>query len=171
MVWKGCFYVTVSLCRQCESNIFVVRAAFSKDAYHVFPQSVLAVVLLMGVWLVLWWPEPAGDVAQGLLFSLWLSQPCVEAPRFSSKLQCEVGTTGVLTLGKELLHIPPQGLSAGDMQFCDVTPHLLWVPTKCVAAGATPGLTPTEGVLTIDLAISPACVVWVFTAAGATPCH
>ena len=29
------------------------------------------------VWLVLWWPEPAPDIEQGLLFALWLWEPCL----------------------------------------------------------------------------------------------
>lgn len=46
--------------------------------------------------MVLWWPEPALDIEQGLLFALWLSLPVrfkacslcvgVEAPRPVSKL-------------------------------------------------------------------------------------
>ena len=45
----------------------------------------------------------------------------VEAPRSGSKLQCELGRTGVLLLGKEPLCIPPQELSTGT---CAVRCHL-----------------------------------------------
>jgi len=45
----------------------------------------------------------------------------VKNPRSGFKLQCEVGRSGVLLLGKKPLCIPPQGLSTGDMQFCDAT--------------------------------------------------
>ena len=47
MVLKGCFNVGVSLCRLCESCIFDARAVFGMHASHVFPQSVLAVILLI----------------------------------------------------------------------------------------------------------------------------
>ena len=45
---KGCFYVGLSLCSLHESNIFGVRAIFSMDAFHSFPQCVLAVIPLIG---------------------------------------------------------------------------------------------------------------------------
>ena len=45
---KGCFYVGVPLCSLLECNIFGERAAFGMDACHVFPQGVLAPVLLIG---------------------------------------------------------------------------------------------------------------------------
>ena len=48
MVLKGYFYVGASVCRLCESNIFVVRTGFCMDASHIFPQSVLAIILLIG---------------------------------------------------------------------------------------------------------------------------
>ena len=37
-----------SLCSLCEFSIFGVRAVFSMDACHVFPQCVLAVIPLIG---------------------------------------------------------------------------------------------------------------------------
>ena len=76
MALKGCFDVGVSLRRLCESNIFGARAVFGIDASHVFPQSVLSVIPLIGGVMVLWCPEPALDVQWGLLFALCLSQPC-----------------------------------------------------------------------------------------------
>ena len=48
MVLKGYFYMGMSLCRVCESNIFGARAGFCMDASHDFPQSVLAVIPLIG---------------------------------------------------------------------------------------------------------------------------
>ena len=45
----------------------------------------------------------------------------VEVPRSSSKLQCEVGGTGVLMLEKELLRIPPQELVPGS---CTLWHHM-----------------------------------------------
>ena len=47
MVFKGCFYVAVSLCRLCVSNISGARAGFRMDANHLFLQGVLAVVPLI----------------------------------------------------------------------------------------------------------------------------
>lgn len=43
----------------------------------------------------------------------------------------------MLLLGKKPLCIPPQGLSTGDMQFCDAAHHPVCVPTKSAAAGPT----------------------------------
>lgn len=43
------FYVGVSLSRLYESNILGVRAAFSVDARHIFPQDVLTINPLMGI--------------------------------------------------------------------------------------------------------------------------
>ena len=37
-----------SLCRLCEFNIFGVRVVFGMNASHIFPQSVLAVIPLIG---------------------------------------------------------------------------------------------------------------------------
>lgn len=51
MVLKGCFYVEVSLCRLCESDIFVVRVGFDTVVSHVSPQGVLAIIpLIMCDW-------------------------------------------------------------------------------------------------------------------------
>ena len=61
----------------------------------------------------------------------------VKNPRSGFKLHCEVGRSGVLLLGKKPLCIPPQGLSTGDMQFCDAAHHPVCVPTKSAAAGPT----------------------------------
>ena len=44
MVLKGYFYVVTHLCSLLESNIFDVRAVYSMDACHIFPQGVLALV-------------------------------------------------------------------------------------------------------------------------------
>ena len=48
---------------------FCCEGCFGMDACHVFPQSVLAIIPLMGLWLVVW-PEPTLDVGWGLLFAL-----------------------------------------------------------------------------------------------------
>ena len=76
MVLKGYFYVGVSLCSLCESNIFGVRAFLSLDAYHIFPQCVLAIITLIGgvIGVV---TQAALDVERGVFFALWLSQPCL----------------------------------------------------------------------------------------------
>ena len=94
------------------SLIFGARALFSTGACQVFSQYVLAIIPLMGVWLLLW-PELPVDIEQGLLFSLWFSEPCweqscspvvgVEIPRSISKLWYEKGRTGVLPLGEKPL--------------------------------------------------------------------
>lgn len=51
----------------------------------------------------------------------------VEVPTFGSQLRREVSGTGALLLGKELLHIPPQGLPTGDVRFCVTPPTTLFV--------------------------------------------
>lgn len=48
MVLKECFYVGASLCRLCECNIFDKWAVFGMDAYHIFLQSMVAIVPLIG---------------------------------------------------------------------------------------------------------------------------
>ena len=45
-----------------ESSIIGARAVLGTDAYHIFPQSVLAVILLIGICLVVLCPEPVLDV-------------------------------------------------------------------------------------------------------------
>ena len=65
--------------------------------------------------------EPKLDVSPGFIFAPSCYRPVqgrvcfpvvgVEAPIFGSKLQYEVGGTGVLLLGEELLSIPLQELS------------------------------------------------------------
>ena len=66
MVLKGCFYVGLSLCRPCESDILGVWAAFGMGARHIFPQHLLVIIPLtcsvIGVivsrtW-ALWWAGP-----------------------------------------------------------------------------------------------------------------
>ena len=42
------FYVGVSLCRLCGFNIFGMKAVFSVDVCHLFPQYTLAVIPLIG---------------------------------------------------------------------------------------------------------------------------
>ena len=49
MALKGCFYVVASLCRLHAFNVFGVRAGFGMDASHIIPQSVLAIIPLIGV--------------------------------------------------------------------------------------------------------------------------
>lgn len=109
------------------------------DACQVFPQSVLAIFSLIEcgclVCLVLQCPEPVLDIGWGLLFALWLSQPCqghdcflvigIEFHRFGFKLQCEVRVTGVILLGKEMLPIPPQGCLLGTCNFVTTASHLV----------------------------------------------
>ena len=48
VVLKGCFYVGASVCRQFVSSVFGVRAGFGMDASHIFPQSVLGGIPLIG---------------------------------------------------------------------------------------------------------------------------
>ena len=81
------------------------------DACHIFPRHVLPIIHpRWGVCLVLCWPEPALYVGWGLVFALWLSQPCqgagstpqlleLEALRSGSQLPCEVGGTRAPPLG------------------------------------------------------------------------
>ena len=45
VVLKGwCFYVEVSLCSLCEPSIFGAKSVFTMDAYHIFPQCLLALI-------------------------------------------------------------------------------------------------------------------------------
>ena len=88
------------------SNSFSIRTGLGMDASHIFPQSVLAVIPLIGMWLLVLCPEPVLDMKQGFLFALGLSvraricfQVEIEALRCISELQCEVDITGVLLLG------------------------------------------------------------------------
>lgn len=77
-------------------------------------------------------------------FALWLlislsgaesvPQLLVEAPIFGSKLQYEVGGTGVLLLGEELLGIPLQELSTRKCT-CGVACHLLCELTEYTVLG------------------------------------
>ena len=63
-------------------------------------------------------------MAAGIEVIVWLpgaALPGPVHPQSSSKLGCEVGRTRALSEGKEPLCIPPQGLSARDMRFCDAT--------------------------------------------------
>ena len=137
MVSKGRFYVGASLCSLHESIIFGVTAVFwygclpclSSDLAGHHP-------LDMGYdWCcddqsLHWMLGRASSLLCGC-HSPIESRVClpvvgVEAPRSSSKLHCEVGGTGALPLGKELLHIPLQGLSTGTGTLCH---HLL--PSAC----------------------------------------
>ena len=45
---KGCSYVGISLCRLCVPSVSDGGAGFDVDASHVFPQSVLAAITLVG---------------------------------------------------------------------------------------------------------------------------
>ena len=76
MVLKVCFYVGMSLCRLCIFSVFGARAGFGMPTSHVIPQGVLSVSPLIGVWSVLYCPEPGLGVRWGLLSAPWLSLPC-----------------------------------------------------------------------------------------------
>ena len=52
MVLKECFYVGASLCTLCVSDVFGVRVLFDMDTNHIFPQVLLDIFALKGVWLV-----------------------------------------------------------------------------------------------------------------------
>ena len=45
---EGAFYVGASLCRLCVPSVFGARVEFDVDASHIFPQSVLATITLIG---------------------------------------------------------------------------------------------------------------------------
>ena len=55
------------------SNSFGIRTGLGMDASRIFPQSVLAVILLIGICLVVLCPEPVLDIKWGFLFASWLS--------------------------------------------------------------------------------------------------
>lgn len=55
MVLKGYLYVGTFLCILCGFNIFDARAVFRMDACHLFPQHVLVVLLLTGVFRCCGW--------------------------------------------------------------------------------------------------------------------
>ena len=97
MALKGCFYVGVTLC---ESNIFGARGPFfGMGACHLFPQVVLALVLIKGVFggVVTRAFSGCGGEASSLFHSChspFRGRVCspvvgVEAPRSSFKLWCE----------------------------------------------------------------------------------
>lgn len=77
LLWfrRGCFPVGASLCRLCESSILGLRTTVGMDASLILPQGVLATVPwirgVCGVQSLRW------DIVQGLLFTLWSSQPCL----------------------------------------------------------------------------------------------
>ena len=58
MVIYCVFYMAVSLSRLHESNIFGARAAFSMDACHLFPQSVLVIIFNRGLQMRGFVPSP-----------------------------------------------------------------------------------------------------------------
>ena len=41
---ENCFYMGASQCSLCGVNIFGLRSVFSVDAFHLFPQFVLAII-------------------------------------------------------------------------------------------------------------------------------
>ena len=117
------------LCSLWESNIFGVRAIFSTDACHVFPQCVLALIPLTGGVIVIvlttvWTRHWRGS----LLCSVLVNSPAsngvcslvigVETPRSVSELWHEKGETDVLTLAEEPLNIPLLGFSTGKHAMC-----------------------------------------------------
>ena len=51
------------------SNSFGIRTGLGMDASHIFPQSVLAVIPLIGICLVVLCPEPVLDMKRGFLFA------------------------------------------------------------------------------------------------------
>lgn len=126
--------------------IFGVRAVFGVGACYVFPQGVLAIVLLMGsmfgvgetrAYTGCWVEQPLCSVVVTALMGAGSAPQSlgVKNPRSGFKLQCEVGRSGVLLLGKKPWCIPPHGLSTGDMQFSDAAHHPVCVPMKSAAAG------------------------------------
>ena len=80
--WWSIFNVGISHkkhpCVGCMNLIFLVWGLF---LIWVPAMSFLSVCWLLSPWLlvslVLWWPEPTLDIEQGLLFALWLSEPCL----------------------------------------------------------------------------------------------
>lgn len=88
----------------------------------------LASIPLMGIRLVLWWPEPALDVKHGSSWLCGCQNPTgdhvcspvvgVEAPGSVPELWCEIGGTGALPLGREPLSNPLQELSPGGALRC-----------------------------------------------------
>ena len=80
------------------------------DAYHVFPQGVLAVIPLIGG--VIGGVVTRACAGCHIPVGGRVGSPIVgvEAPRIGSKLWCEISWTGALSLGKELLSIPLQEL-------------------------------------------------------------
>ena len=48
VILKECSYVGASLCRLCVPKTFGGRAGSDVDTSHIFPQGVLATVILLG---------------------------------------------------------------------------------------------------------------------------
>ena len=118
VIYCGCFYVRATLCRLWESSILGARVVFGR----ILAISFLRVCWpLSPCWQCVWW---CCDQSLHWMLGRASSLLCgchspvrgrvcspvvrVEAPRSGSKLQCEVGGTGALSLGKELLCILPQ---------------------------------------------------------------
>lgn len=162
MVLKGCFYLGVTLCRLYESSIFGARAVFGLlclssgctgpcllDIGGVFD------IVLTGACTGCWAGPP--------LFSVIVNNPVrgrvcspfvgVEAPRSDSKLQCEVGRTRTLPLGKEPLCVPPQELFA--VMCNSVTLPATWCahPQRSLWLALPSGAASAAGVLGIGLEI------------------
>lgn len=99
---EDCLYMGASLCSPYGVNSFGVRSVFSVDAFHLFPQFVLAVIpIIRGVTCVVvtkslhWMLSEASSLLcdcnspfRGRVSSLAIR---VEVSRSVFELQCEVG--------------------------------------------------------------------------------
>ena len=124
-----------SLCSLCESSVFGARPVFGMDACHVLAIIPLTEGLCCGDQSLHWMLGGASSLLCGCHSPVG-SRVCspvvgVEAPRSSSKLQCEVGRTGMLSLGKGSLCIFLQELST---RTCN---SVMSPATRCVRPQST----------------------------------
>ena len=143
------------MCCPCRHQRFCPEAA-----YGCVPFSIVLVPDLVLGWC--WVPGHCGCRNQGDCVAAWdLGCLCDRfllgsvQSRYGSKVKCEVDRTGVILLEKESLHTSPQGLSTGDVQFCDSAGHLVYVLTKSDAARSASGPTPAVCMLTMGSEVQP----------------
>lgn len=147
--------------------IFGVRAVFGMGACYVFPQGVLAVVLLMGstfgvgetrAYTGCWVEQPLCSVVVTALMGAGSAPQSsgVKNPRSGFKLQCEVGRSGVLLLDRNPCVFLPTGCPRGTCSSVMLPTAQRAHKEVCCCCWARPGRTSAEGTLVIGSDASPA---------------
>ena len=134
----------------CVSPIFLVWGLFLLWMLaRSFPQGVLILIPFIGVLMALWWLEPALNFEWGLLFALWLSQPCQGQGLLPScwsrrpQIQFYAVVRGKrdwsAPSGKWAAACSSPGAFHQDVWPCYATCYLVCMPTKITFAGAALG--------------------------------